>query len=89
MMFLTILINSTVQERTILLHKSQTDLKLEHKARRQTVWKNTENGNKADGALIFSSHTHGFVYARWFKVSEHLAVITAANSASFVFLDHS
>lgn len=86
MMFLTILINSTVQERTILLHKSQTDLKLEHKARRQTVWK---NGNKADGALIFSSHAHGFVYARRFKVSEHLAAITAANSASFVFLHHS
>jgi len=62
MMFLTILINGTVQERTILLHESQTDLKLEHKAERQTVRKNTGDENKADGTLIFRSQTRGFVY---------------------------
>lgn len=54
MTFLTTLINGTVQERTILLHESQTDLKLERKAERQTVrGKNTEDGNKAGRALIF------------------------------------
>lgn len=61
MMFLTILINSTAQERTILSSmESQTDFKLEHKTERQSVWKNTKDGNKADGAVIFCSHAQGF-----------------------------
>lgn len=66
MMFLTILINRTVQQKNnILLQESQTDFKLEHKAERQSVLgeKNTENENKADGVVILCSHAQGFVYA--------------------------
>ena len=61
MMFLTILINSTVQERTILFHKTQTDLKLDHKAVKQIVQKNTGDGNKADNPEMLYFLSHGFM----------------------------
>lgn len=67
MMFLTILINGTVQERTILLHKTQTDLKLDHKAVKQIVQKSTGDGNKTDNPVMFCFPFHGFVGCRqWF-----------------------
>lgn len=55
-----------------LLQERQTDFKLEHKAERQSVWKNTEGENKADGVVIFCFHTPGFVYTtsglKWWEI---------------------
>lgn len=53
MMFLSILINAAVQAKNNTPpckreeKKPQTDLKWEHEAENQTVWKNTGTGNKA------------------------------------------